>query len=299
MTIEPQLVPLPVIASPRAEPVGDRTAGVRRTVVYALLIGYAALMFVPFAWTVITSFKTQSDSLRLTFIPDPVSLQGWQTAFTDLSPSLPVLFLNSAILAAAVTIANLVLGSMAGYAFSRLRFPGREVLFLLVLATLMIPDQLRLVPIYQLFAEVGLIRGNLQYFAVFVVLAVSATSVFLLRQYFMSIPRDLEEAAKIDGAGVATTFLRVMLPLAGPALAAVAIITFQGTWNGFFWPLIFLQERDNWTLPLGLSQFRFQYFTVWPPLMAVVTMATLPILALYVFFQRYFVEGIAASGVKG
>ncbi len=299
MAIDSEVAPLRADTSAEIAPVGDRSIGLRRRIAYVILIGYAVLMFVPFAWTIITSFKTQPDSLRLTFIPDPISLQGWETAFNDLSPSLPVLFLNSAILAAAVTIANLVLGSMAGYAFARLRFPGREFLFLLVLATLMIPDQLRLVPIYQLFTGVGLVKGDVQYFAVFLVLAISATSVFLLRQFFLSIPRDLEEAAKIDGAGFVTTFLRVMLPLTGPALAAVAIISFQGTWNGFFWPLIFLQERDNWTLPLGLSQFRFQYFTVWPPLMAVVTMATLPILAIYVFFQRYFVAGIAASGVKG
>jgi multiple sugar transport system permease protein len=188
---------------------------------------------------------------------------------------------------------------MAGYAFARLRFPGREFLFLLVLGTLMIPDQLRMVPVYQIMQTLGLSRGDLQYAGVILILAISATSVFLLRQYFLTIPRDLEEAAKIDGAGFFTTFWRVMLPLASPALAAVAILSFQGAWNGFFWPLIIMSERDNWTLPLGLTQFRFEFFTQWPPLMAVVALATLPILVLYLFFQRYFVEGIAASGVKG
>jgi multiple sugar transport system permease protein len=258
-------------------------------------------MFVPFAWTVITSFKTLPDSVRLTIIPQPITLEGWQYTLTNLTPSVLVLFWNSALIAGVVTISNLVLGSLAGYAFARLRFPGREILFLLVLATLMIPDQLRLVPIYILFNGLGLTVGLGEYIAVILVLAISATSIFLLRQYFLTIPRDLEEAARIDGAGFFTTFTRVMLPLATPALAAVTILQFQGTWNGFFWPIVFLKQEGHLTLPIGLTFFREAggFLTNWPPLMALVVIATLPILILYIFFQRYFVEGIAASGVKG
>ncbi|MDQ3870722.1 MAG: carbohydrate ABC transporter permease [Chloroflexota bacterium] len=291
--------PIRAATAVEAAPVGDRGAKIRRRIAYAVLIGYAVLMFVPFAWTVITSFKTVPDSVRLTVIPQPFTLEGWRQGFTELQPPLPRLFFNSALIAAVCTATNLVLGSMAGYAFARLRFPGREPLFLMVLATLMIPDQLRLVPVFQLLNTVGLTRGTLQYVGVVIVLAVTASSIFLMRQYFLSIPRDLEEAARIDGARYFTTFWRVMLPLATPALAAVAILSFQSTWNGFFWPLIILQDQAHWTLPIGLSQFRFQYFTNWPALMAVVVMATIPILLLYLFFQRYFVEGIAASGVKG
>ena len=125
------------------------------------------------------------------------------------------------------------------------------------------------------------------------------TSIFLLRQYFLTIPRDLEEAAKIDGAGFFTTFWRVVLPLATPAIAAVAILQFQGTWNGFFWPLVILQERTTGPCRSGSPSSSDQFLTHWPPLMAVVVMSTIPILILYVFFQRYFVEGIAAAGVKG
>jgi multiple sugar transport system permease protein len=133
------------------------------------------------------------------------------------------------------------------------------------------------------------------------VLAISATSIFLMRQYFLSIPKEIEEAARIDGASFFTTFWRVMLPLAGPALAAVAILQFQGTWNGYFWPYIIIQDPDQYTVPVALSFFRLAggLVTNWPPLMAMVVMATLPVLVLYLFFQRYFVEGIAASGVKG
>jgi multiple sugar transport system permease protein len=290
-----------IVPATDAGPVGDRGARWRRRLAYAILISYAALMFVPFAWSVITSFKTLPDSVRLTVIPEPFTLAAWEFAFTQLTPSLPRLFLNSAIIAIVVTISNLVLGSMAGYAFARLRFRGRDVLFLVVLATLMIPDQLRLVPVYLLLNAVGLTKGVLQYGGVILVLAIGGSTIFLLRQYFLSIPRDLEEAARMDGAGFFRTFWQVMLPLAGPALAAVAILSFQGTWNGYFWPLILLQEQEQWTLPLGLSGFRLAggLATNYPPLMATVVMATIPIVILYLFFQRYFVEGVAASGVKG
>ncbi len=292
----PEIRPQPVAA----EPVGSRSNW-RRRAAYAVLIAYALLMFVPFAWTVITSFKTQSDAVQLTWVPNPFTTEGWDTAFNELDPTLPRLFANSLLLAGSVMITNVVLGSMAGYAFSRLRFPGRDFLFIIVLASLMIPDQLRLVPVYLLLNNVvDLVqRGPINYLSVIVVLAVQVESVFLLRQFFLSIPRDLEEAAKIDGAGFFTTFARVILPLGTPALAAVAILQFQGAWNNFFWPLILYQERSHWTLPLGLAQFRFQYETNWPALTAVVVMATLPILVLYLFFQRYFVAGVAASGVKG
>lgn len=301
MTTRADAAPIRADTELAVTPVGDPTAAWRRRLAYLLLISYALLMFVPFAWSVVTSFKTLPDTARLTFIPQPFTLAGWEFAFNNLDPSLPRLFLNSAIIAVAVTITNVVLGSMAGYAFSRLRFPGREILFLVVLATLMIPDQLRLVPVYLLLNAVGLTRGVLQYAGVILVLAISGTSIFLLRQYFMSIPRDIEEAARMDGAGFFTTFWRVMLPLAGPAVAAVAILQFQGTWNGFFWPYIIIQSGDQYTLPIGLTFFRGAggFSTNWPPLMAVVVMATIPILVLYVFFQRYFVEGVAASGVKG
>ena len=165
----------------------------------------------------------------------------------------------------------------------------------------MIPDQLRLVPVYLILNTFGLTKGVAQYAGVILVLAISATSIFLLRQYFQSIPREIEEAARIDGAGYFTTFWRVMLPLAGPAIAAVAILQFQGTWNGYFWPYVILQQPDQYTVPVALSFFRLAggLVTNWPPLMAMVVLATIPVLVLYLFFQRYFVEGIAASGVKG
>lgn len=290
----------PVVTS-AAPPIGDRTFRWRRRIAYVLLIGYALLMFVPFAWSIVTSFKTLPDSTSLSLVPNPFTLEGWGIALTKLTPPLPVLFFNSALIATTVMVTNLVLGSVAGYAFARLRFPGRELLFLIVLATLMIPDQLRLVPVYLMLHSVGLTKGVGQYIGVIAVTAIAGSSIFLIRQFFLTIPRELEEAARIDGAGFVTTFLKVMLPLAGPALAAVAILSFQGSWNSFFWPLVLLQDQGHYTLPIGLMFFRFAggFANNWPPLMATVVMATLPILVLYVFFQRYFVEGIASTGIKG
>jgi multiple sugar transport system permease protein len=286
--------------APGTRHVGDTRVNWRRRLAYAVMIGYAILMFTPFAWSLITSFKTQADSVNLTIIPQPITTEGWDYLFQRLNPSIFRLFANSFGLALAITLSNLVLASLAGYAFARLRFPGREILFLVVLATLMIPDQLRLVPVYLIFNALGLTRGFGEYAAVVIVMAVMGANIFLMRQYFLSIPRDIEEAARIDGAGFFTTFWRVMLPLATPALSAVAILQFQGSWNAFFWPLVLLgPTRDNITIPIALTFFRTEFQTNYPPLMAMVVLATIPIVILYIFFQRYFVEGIAASGVKG
>lgn len=272
----------------------------RRGVAYALLTAWALLMFVPFAWTIITSLKDRPEVYSVS-LPASPDFAAYAYAWGSITPGLPQMFLNSMGLAAAVTLSNVLLGSMAGYAFARLRFPFRETLFLAVLATLMIPDQLRLVPVYQIMNFLGLLRDTpANYLSVFLVMAVSASSIFLLRQYFLTIPRDLEEAARIDGAGYFRTYWTVVLPLATPAIAAVAILQFQGSWNGLFWPAVFLSTvRDHWTLPFGIVQLQGVFQSDWPPMMAIVVVATLPIVALFVFFQRYFVEGIAAAGVKG
>jgi multiple sugar transport system permease protein len=282
--------------------VGNEVARRRlgRGVVYAILILYSIFVFLPFVWTVSTSFKTLPESLQLTFIPQNPTLNAYITAWTQLKPAVYIMFFNSFIVAALATVTNVFFGALGGYAFARLRFPGREFLFLLVLGTLMIPDQLRLVPVYQILVNLQLIApGPENYFGIWLVTAISATSLFIMRQFFLTIPFDLEESARIDGAGFFTAFWRILFPLARPALATVAILTFQGTWNGFFWPLVILQAQSHWTLQLGLSQFRFQYSTNWPPLMAMVVVATVPIVLLYLFFQRYFVSGLSAGAVKG
>ena len=273
-----------------------RAVRIRRVLVYTLLLAAALLYFTPFLWTVSTSLKTLPETVGFDLLPDNPSLSAYRDALTDFNFARYAL--NSAFLAGTITVANVLLGSLGGYAFARLRFPGREFLFLAVLATLMIPDQLRLVPVFQMLTGWHLIGTFQGFIAINLVLA---ANLFLMRQYFLTIPKDFEEAAKLDGAGYFKTYWRVMLPLATPALAAVTILTFQGMWNEFFWSLIILGfgDPDRYTLQLGIAQFRFQYQTLWPQLMAASVIAIVPIAVLYICFQRYFVAGVVSSGVKG
>jgi multiple sugar transport system permease protein len=273
----------------------SRVERTRTIVVYTLLFAIALLYFVPFLWTVSTSLKTLPETAQFSLLPKNPTLHAYKDALTTFHFARYAA--NSAGLAITVTILNVFLCSLGGYAFARLKFPGRELLFWVVLATLMVPDQLRLVPIFVKFSDWQLLGHYHAY--VFVKLA-SAAQLFLMRQYFLTIPKDLEEAAKLDGAGYFKTFWKVMLPLAGPAIAAVAILEFEGTWNDFFWPLvIFTSAPDHYTLPVGIFSFVSEYRTLWPQLTAASVIAIAPIAALYVFFQRYFVAGVASAGVKG
>jgi multiple sugar transport system permease protein len=283
---------------------GDR---IRTAVAYVIMFTVAILFAIPFLWSLSTSFRTIADTVSgFSLLPEHWTTIGYHDVFHKYHFGRYTL--NSAIIAGVVTASNLFLASLGGYAFARLKFPGREPLFLLVLGTLMIPDQLRLVPVYQMLVNwipgwVGHVGWHDASFVnrngVILINLISASSLFLMRQYFLTIPRDLEEAAKLDGAGYFKTYRRVMLPLAGPALAAVAILTFQGSWNSLFWPAVLLQDESQHTIPLGLAFFQQVFTTLWPQLMAASVTAILPILILFVLFQRYFVAGVAASGVKG
>lgn len=273
---------------------------VRNVVVYFALTTVSLLFLVPFVWSVSTSLKTLPETAYFDLLPNEPSLRAYRRALSEFN--FARYFLNSVFLSTVVTVFNLALASLGGYAFARLRFPGREVLFFTVLGTMMIPDQLRLVPIFQMLIDTPVTHSNLigTYQGYFAINLVGAANLFLMRQYFLTIPKDFEEAAKLDAAGYFKTYFRVMLPLTGPALAAVAILTFQGTWNDFFWPLIiFLGNSDLYPLPVGIFQFKDTYETQWPELMAGSVISILPIAILYVFFQRYFVAGIASAGVKG
>lgn len=277
-------------------PPRPRSALVGRVIVYVLLVGAALIYFVPFIWTLSTSFKTLPQTAYFNLIPNPFTTEAWKSVWTDYDFKRYVL--NSLFLAVVVTVLNLFLASLGGYAFARLRFPGRELLFLLVLGTLMIPDQLRLIPVFVMLTNWHLI-GN---FSGYILISmVSAVNLFFMRQYFLTIPRDFEEAAKLDGAGFFKTFWRVMLPLAGPAIAALAILQFQGTWNDFFWPLILFGQGNEhlYTIQLGLAQLTLTYQTQWPQLMAGSVIAIIPILAIFLVFQRFFVAGVTTAGVKG
>jgi multiple sugar transport system permease protein len=270
----------------------------RKVLLYTLMAAVAAVFFVPFLWTLVTSFKTIPDSLNFNFIPHPWTTFYWRDLWTNPSYHFPTYIKNSLFLAAVIVTCNLFLSALGGYAFARLRFPGRELLFLLVLGTLMVPDQLRLLPIFVMMVHWGLYGHFSSYILINLV---SAVNLFFMRQYFLTIPRDFEEAAKLDGAGYFKTFWRVMLPLALPAMAALAILQFQGTWNDFFWPLILFGQgnQDHYTLQLGLAQLHQQYQQQWPSVTAGSIIAILPVLVIFLAFQRFFVSGVVSAGVKG
>jgi ABC-type glycerol-3-phosphate transport system permease component len=294
-------------ATPTGIPGRERGERIRTAIAYVVMFSVAALFFIPFLWSVSTSLRPITETVAgFSLLPKHWTLSGYRDALHTFN--FGQYTLNSFIIAGAITLSNLFLASLGGYAFARLKFPGREALFLLVLGTLMIPDQLRLVPIYLMLvnwipgwvAHLGWHNASfINRNGVIGIQLVSATNLFLMRQYFLTIPRDLEEAAKLDGAGYFKTYRKVMLPLAGPAIAAVTILTFQGAWNGLFWPAILLQDKSQYTIPIGLANFHFAYQTLWPPLMAASVLAILPVLVLFILFQRYFVAGVAASGVKG
>jgi multiple sugar transport system permease protein len=285
-----------VAAAERLVPRRAASDVARRVVVYGLLVAIALLYFVPFIWTLSTSFKTLPQTAYFNFIPDPFTTDAWKSVWRDYD--FKRYALNSLFLAVTVTVLNLFLSSLGGYAFARLRFPGRELLFLLVLGTLMIPDQLRLIPVFVMLTDWHLI-GN---FSGYILInMVTAVNLFFMRQYFLTIPKDFEEAAKLDGAGYFKTFWRVMLPLAAPAIAALAILQFQGTWNDFFWPLILFGQGNEhlYTIQLGLAQLTLTYQTLWPQMMAASLIAIVPILIVFLVFQRFFIAGVTAAGIKG
>ncbi|HLW16380.1 MAG TPA: carbohydrate ABC transporter permease [Actinomycetota bacterium] len=273
-----------------------RSEVVRKAFFYTVIALVAAIFFVPFIYTLTTSFKTLPDAANVTFLPHPWTTSAWHTIWSDYD--FKTYIKNSVFLAVVITVCNLFLSGLGGYAFARLKFPGRELLFLLVLGTLMVPDQLRLIPVFVMLTNWHLV-GNFNGYIL--INLVTATNLFFMRQYFLTIPKDFEEAAKLDGAGYFKTFWRVMLPLALPAISALVILQFQGTWNDFFWPLILFGQGNpsHYTIQLGLAELNFQYGVLWPEICAGSIIAILPILAIFVAFQRYFISGVVSAGVKG
>jgi ABC-type glycerol-3-phosphate transport system permease component len=285
-----------VASAERYVPGRARSEVARKILLYALYIFIAAIFFVPFLYTIVTAFKTLPDSNNVTLIAHPWTTSAWHAIWTQFD--FPTYIKNSFFLAAVIVTCNLFLSALGGYAFARLRFPGRELLFLLVLGTLMVPDQLRLVPIFLMIVHWGLFGS---FWGYIMINLVSAVNLFFMRQYFLTVPRDFEEAAKLDGAGYFKTFWRVMLPLALPAIAALAILQFQGTWNDFFWPLILFGQGDqsHYTIQLGLAHLHSTYGSDWPEIAAGSIIAILPVLAIFLAFQRFFVSGAFSAGVKG
>jgi len=262
---------------------------------YALLIFGALIMAGPFVWMISTSLKEPADQFSKTFIPNPVTLKNY-TALWDALPFTRLIW-NSFKIASLSTLGQLLTCSMAGFAFAAVKFRGRNALFVLLLVTLMIPFQVTLIPNFIIYRFLGLYGTQIPlYLPAFLG---GAFGTFLLRQYFMTIPGELAEAARIDGASLWTIYWRIYLPLARPALAALAIFTFLFSWNDLFGPLIYLpSDLEKTTLPVGLALFQAQYSGRWAVMMAGVTVSIAPIVIVFFFAQKQFIEGIALSGVK-
>jgi multiple sugar transport system permease protein len=275
--------------------------GQRRVLHTALyiLFGLGSLMYLlPFVWLISTSLKIDGRELSMPpeWIPVPVA---WENYYRALTVVPMLLFLrNTVIITVLATAGGLLTASLAGFGFARLRFPGRNLLFSLCLATLMLPGIVTLIPEFLLYKQLGWLNTFLPLIVPWT-LGGHAFGIFLFRQYCMTIPMDFDEAARVDGAGAFRIWWSIILPLSKPVLATIAILAFIHHWNDFLRPLVFLLDKDLRTLAIGLRLFRSEYLVQWNLMMAASALMLLPILVLFFSAQRYFVQGIVMTGVKG
>lgn len=265
-------------------------------VLHAILILGSLIMIFPFVWTVLSSFKGMGEIFTFppTFFP-----KKW--VFSNFPRSLQAMpfgraYFNSFYIATVVVLVQLITASMAGYAFGKLKFPGHKVLFPIFLATMMIPGQVVMIPIFTTMKSLGLL--NTHWSIILPACLFNAFGVFLLRQFIMGLPDDLEEAAVVDGASTPRIFVQIIFPLIRSSLAAFGIFVFLGQWNNFLYPLIFLSKKETYTVPLLLSYFKGQYATEYPLMMAGTVIAVIPVLIIYLIFQKQIIAGIAITGMK-
>jgi multiple sugar transport system permease protein len=266
---------------------------------HAVLICIAIVMLTPFYWMVISALKPTNAifTVPIQWVPNPPLWSNFWDAINY--PNFPFvrLFLNSVFYAGSVTIGTVISCAAVGYGFARLRFPGREVLFTITMATMMIPNIVTFIPTYALFKNLGLIGT----YAPLILPSFfgNAFFIFMLRQFFRGIPHELSDAARVDGAGEWRIFWQIMLPLVRSALMVAAVFSFLWTWHEFFQPLVYLSDRNQYPLSLGLFSFRSQRTTEWSLMMAATTLTTLPLIILFFLTQRFFLQGITVTGMKG
>ena len=271
-------------------------ANIKLILVYTALIFMAGVMLIPFAWMISASLKIEKDvfSYPIIWIPrNPM----WSN-YVEIWRKVPLLtgFFNTAKLTFFTTVLQLLTSSFAAYAFAKLEFKGRDTIFMVYILTISIPWQVYMVPQYKMMTFLGLTDSHL---GLILMHAFTAMGVFLIRQFFMGIPNELLEAARIDGLSEYGIWRRLMLPLSKPAIATLCITSFTFEWNDFMGPLIYLSSQKNKTIQLMLRMFNSQYSSNYAQIMAAATVALVPVLILFVFLQKYFVEGVASSGIKG
>jgi multiple sugar transport system permease protein len=263
---------------------------------YLVLSLGAIVMLTPLLQMVVTSFKTSGEALRVppTLLPDRPTLDAYRTVLTQAPFGL--WFRNSVVVAVSVTALILFTSSLAGYIFAKFKFPGRDLLFTLLLGTLMVPFPVVLIPIYLIVNNLHLLNTL---FALIVPSTVSAFGIFLMRQFIAAIPDDLIDAARLDGASEFGIYWRLIRPQLGPAMGALGIFTFLSSWNDYLWPLIAINDQDKMTLPLALAFFNSSHATRYDLVMAAAVLIVLPVIAAFLFFQRQFINALVLSGIKG
>jgi multiple sugar transport system permease protein len=277
----------------RRSPTADSPLFKWVTVTVLALIALAIVF--PFIWMVFTSFKPET---QIAQYPPRLFPETWTVEnYVNVWSRIPFarLFLNSIILAGGVTAISLLLDAMAAYALSRLDFPGRDAIFIIILIALMLPFQVMFIPLFVIVHDLGMLDS---YSGLIVPRATNAFGIFMLRQFFMTLPRELDEAARIDGTSEWGIFWKIILPLSGPALATLAIFHFMYNWNDFLWPLLITSSTEMRTLPAGLALFVGQHVVEYGVVMAGAVLTLLPLLVAFLFAQRYFIQGIAMSGIK-
>lgn len=286
-------------AGPRGGGIGYRNQQlIARIAIYIVLVLFALLFLMPMLWMLSTSLKPKAEWFTkiINWVPQTTTLANYQVLLNN--PTTPIVrwFINSLGVAVVVTVLILLIDALAAYAYARMTFRGRDMVFNLLLATLFMPGIMFLVPNFLTIFRVGLLNN---YAGVIIPGLAGVFGVFFLRQFFQGIPVDLEEAAAIDGASQVQIFARIALPLARPALATLAIITFLGSWNDFLWPLLILKDRALQTLPPGLRTLQGAYTSEYGQMMAGAVIAAVPVLLLYVLLQRYIVQSVATTGLAG
>lgn len=282
-------------------PSGQRTGRTRTWVVVVryLLLGVLALLYIsPILFMIVTSFKTRADAggIPPSWIPDPFSTQAYESIMTASGTPVLVWFANSMIAAVLHAVLVVVTASLAAYPLARMSFRGRGTVFAIVIATLLIPPVILIIPNYLIVGTLGWLNSLV---AIIIPTAASAFGVFFMRQFFLSLPSELEEAAILDGANRWDIFRRIIVPLSKPALATLALLAFLTNWNDFLWPVYVLFSADVQTLPAGLSTLQSANAVRYDLLMAGAVIASVPVLVLFVFLQRFIIEGVSRSGLKG
>jgi multiple sugar transport system permease protein len=268
-----------------------------RMVLYSILLFGCLFTLVPFLWMLSTSFKSATEIVKLppTLLPEKFTLQSYQTIFNDPRVPLARFYLNSIIVSVSVVLMVLFTSSLAGYVFAKYQFYGKNVLFTMLLASMMIPFQVMMIPLYLILVRLGITDSLM---GLIVPGATSAFGIFLMRQFIEGIPSELIDAARIDGASEFGIYSRIILPQMGPALATLGIFQFMATWNDYLWPLIVITTTEKRTLPVMLTWYNSQHGSRYDLTMAVSVLVILPILLVYFIFQRWVVRGIALTGFK-